>query len=119
MDQVVPWQQLEKVIQPYYKSTGGRRPHEFRVMLRIHFLQLWHNLSDPLMKESLYDRFSFQTFLGFDCFAGVIPNENSICPFRHLLEKHELSQQILDAVNAHSDSDELVLKTGPLWMRPC
>ena len=45
MDQVVPWQQLEKVIQPHYKSAGGRPPHALRVMLRIHFLQLWHNLS--------------------------------------------------------------------------
>lgn len=40
MDQVVPWQQLEAVIQPHYKSSGGRPPHELRVMLRIHFLQL-------------------------------------------------------------------------------
>ncbi|MDH5429677.1 MAG: IS5/IS1182 family transposase, partial [Nitrospirota bacterium] len=28
MDQVVPWKQLEKVIQPHYKNTGGRPPHE-------------------------------------------------------------------------------------------
>ncbi len=27
MNQVVPWQQLEEVIYPYYKSTGGRPPH--------------------------------------------------------------------------------------------
>ncbi|MDH5429391.1 MAG: IS5/IS1182 family transposase, partial [Nitrospirota bacterium] len=32
MDQVVPWKQLEKVIQPHYKNTGGRPPHELRVM---------------------------------------------------------------------------------------
>ena len=53
MDQVVPWPHLEKVIQPHYKNSGGRPPHELRVMLRIHFLQLWHNLSDPLMEEAL------------------------------------------------------------------
>ena len=114
MNQVVPWKQLEKVIQPHYKSTGGRPPHELLVMLRFHFLQLWHNLSDPLLEEALYDRLSFQTFLGFDCFGGVIPDESSICRFRHLLEAHGLSQEILDAVNAHLDSHGLVLKAGTI-----
>lgn len=47
-------------------------------MLRIHFLQPWHNLNDPLLEEPLSDRLSFQTFLEFDCFRGVIPAESSI-----------------------------------------
>jgi len=114
MDQVVPWQQLEEVIQPHYKSPGGRPPHELGVMLRIHLLQLWHNLSDPLMEEALYDRLSFQTFLGFDCFGGVIPDESSICRFRHLLEEHGLSQQLLEQVNAHLAAHGLVLKAGTI-----
>ncbi len=46
------WQQLEEGIQPHCKSTDGRPPHELRVMLRIHFLQLWHNLSDALDRKS-------------------------------------------------------------------
>ncbi|GJL51925.1 MAG: hypothetical protein NPIRA01_31520 [Nitrospirales bacterium] len=114
MDQVVPWLQLEEVIQPSYKSPGGRPPHELRVMLRIHFLQLWHNLSDPLMEEGLYDRLSFQVFLGFDCFGGVIPDESSLCRFRHLLEEHGLSQKLLEQVNDHLATHGLVLKAGPV-----
>ena len=60
-------------------------------MFRIHFLQLWHNLSDPGTEEAIYDRLSFQRFLGFDCFGGAIPDESSICRFRHFLEEHDLS----------------------------
>jgi len=41
MDQVVPWEQLEAAIRPYYKNTGGRPPHDLGFILRIHFLQLW------------------------------------------------------------------------------
>ena len=52
MDQGVPWEQLEKVIQPHYKSPGGGPPHELGVIRRIHFLQLWHNLNNPLMEEA-------------------------------------------------------------------
>ena len=94
MDAVVPWGALLDAIKPYYKSAGGRPPHEIEVMLRIHFLQLWHNLSDPAMEEALYDRLSFQKFLGFDCFGGTVPDESSICRFRHLLERHGLARKI-------------------------
>jgi len=113
MDSVVPWSALVAEIQPFYKgASGGRKPHNLELMLRIHFLQLWHNLSDPAMEEALYDRYSFQTFLGFDCFGGVIPDESSICRFRHLLEQNGLSKKILLCVNNHLDKHGLVLKSG-------
>ena len=114
MEQVVPWDDLCNVIGPYYKQEGGRPPHDLALMLRIHFLQLWHNLSDPMMEEALYDRLSFQGFLGFDCFGGVVPDESSICRFRHLLEEHGLSKKILMTVNAHLDKHGLVLKEGTI-----
>lgn len=115
MDTVVPWDTLLREITPYYKTSHtGRRGHDLELMLRIHFLQLWHNLSDPGMEEALYDRYSFQTFLGFDCFGGVIPDESSICRFRHLLEGRGLSDKILSVVNAHLADQGLVLKEGTI-----
>ena len=114
MESVVPWRSLVKEISPHYKSTRGRRPHDLELMLRIHFLQLWHNLSDPGMEEALYDRMSFQKFLGFDCFGGIIPDESSICRFRHLLEEHDLSQKILLCVNKHLKEHGLTLKEGTI-----
>jgi IS5 family transposase len=114
MNTVVPWALLTATIKPHYKKTGGRPAHNLELMLRIHFLQLWHNLSDPAMEEALYDRMSFQKFLGFDCFGGEIPDESSICRFRHLLEHHDLSAAILACVNAHLDTHGLILKEGTI-----
>lgn len=114
MADVVPWDELIGQIKPYYKTEGGRRPHDLGLMLRIHFLQLWYNLSDPGMEEALYDRLSFQKFLGFDCFGGIVPDESSICRFRHMLEANDLSQKILACVNAHLASHGLVLKEGTI-----
>ncbi len=57
---------------------------------------------------------SFQKFLGFDCFGGDIPDESSICRFRHLLETHNLSASILACVNAHLDTHGLILKEGTI-----
>ncbi len=114
MNGVVPWQALETELTPYYKSTKGREPHPLALMLRIHFLQLWHNLSDPATEEAIYDRLSFQKFLGFDCFGGIVPDESSILRFRHLLEKHRLSHKILSIVNNHLSGHGLILKEGTI-----
>lgn len=114
MDRVVPWGRLVEAVKPHYKEGGGRPAHDLELMLRVHFLQLWHNLSDPGMEEALYDRLSFQKFLGFDCFGGTIPDESSICRFRHLLEQKGLSQTILSCVNDHLAARGLVLKEGTI-----
>ena len=114
MNLVVPWGNLETELTPYYKSKKGRHPHPLNLMLRIHFLQLWHNLSDPAMEEAIYDRLSFQKFLGFDCFGGVVPDESAILRFRHLLEKHKLSSKILSIVNNHLSAHALILKEGTI-----
>lgn len=114
MDKVVPWSSLLSEIINYYKSTNGRKPHDLELMLRIHFLQLWHNLSDPAMEEAIYDRLSFQKFLGFDCFGGVVPDESSILRFRHLLENNGLSQRILKIVNDHLSNHGFILKEGTI-----
>lgn len=114
MNLVIPWISLCEEIRPYYRAEGGRPPHDLELMLRIHFLQLWHNLSDPATEEAIYDRLSFQRFLGFDIFGGRVPDESSICRFRHILEQHKLSDKILLCVNAHLATHGLILKSGTI-----
>lgn len=56
MERVVPWAELEALIRPHYpKGENGRPPMGLGIMLRIHFLQQWFNLSDPAAEEALYD----------------------------------------------------------------
>jgi len=56
MEQVVPWIELCGVVEPHYaKPENGRPPVGVERMLRIYFLQLWFNLSDPAVEEALYD----------------------------------------------------------------
>ena len=52
MDGLIPWQRLEEGIKPMYPKAGkGRRPYPLAVMLRIHCVQLFYNLSDPGMED--------------------------------------------------------------------
>jgi transposase, IS5 family len=115
MDNIVPFNDLINLINPFYKNSNiGRNSHAIELMLRIYLLQLWYNLSDPAMEDAIYDRMSFQKFLGFDIFGGDVPDESSILRFRHLLEKHELAKSILSCINNHLESRGLVYKTGTI-----
>ena len=52
MDGLIPWQGLEDRIRPVYPKAGkGRQPYPLALMLRIHCVQLFYNLSDPGMED--------------------------------------------------------------------
>src|SRR3954471_18211854 len=115
MNQVVPWAALVALIKPHargaHQALGGRPPFPIEVMLRIHCLQLWWNLSDPAMEEELHERPLYRRFAGLDG-SPRIPDETTILRFRHLLEKHKLAPQVMAIINHGLARQGLMLKTG-------
>src|SRR6516164_6526760 len=102
MERVVPWPALCGLIEPFYPKAGnGRPPVGVERMLRIYFLQHWFNLSDPAVEEALYESLSMRRFVGIDLGREPVPDETTMCRFRHLLEQHQLAQALFDLVNAH------------------
>ena len=83
-------------------------------MLRIHFLQSWFKLSDPGAEEALYDIESMRRFVGIDPGNDPVPDETTICKFRHLFEAHGLAERIFREVNAHLESKGLRLSEGTI-----
>ncbi len=114
MDKLIPWKQLEKKIAKHYPKPGkGHRPYPLPKMLRIYCMQLFYNLSDPAMEDALYEMESMRRFAGLSL-TGPIPDETTILNFRHLLEKHQLSQMILKEVNHHLERNGLFLREGAI-----
>jgi IS5 family transposase len=115
MEQVVPWSKLCGLIGPYYPKAGnGRQPVGVERMLRIYFLQQWFNLSDPAVEEALYDSAVMRSFVGIDLGNEPVPDETTVCKFRHLLEEHRLGGQMLEAVNLHLQSKGVRITTGTI-----
>ena len=91
MDRVVPWRALCARIDPVYPKAGhGRPPIGVERMLRMYFLQHWFNLSDPAVEEALYDSPTMRAFVGIDLGREPVPDETTVCKFRHLLEQQGL-----------------------------
>ena len=115
MEQVVPWAKLCGLIEPHYPKPGnGRRPQELEKMLRIYFLQQWFNLADPAVEEALYDSASLRQFAGIDLGGEPVPDETTVCKFRHLLEEHHLGEEILGTVNLHLQAKGVRITTGTI-----
>jgi transposase, IS5 family len=113
MNLVVPWSDLVGLIQPHAPAgKTGRPPFAVETMLRIHFMQQWCGLSDPAMEEALHDVPLYCQFARLDPGMSRLPDESTILRFRHLLEEHGLSLQIMAAINATLAKRGLMLKAG-------
>jgi len=117
MDAVVPWTRLLALIEPHYPKAGpkgDRPPILLETMLRIYFLQDWYALSDPMAEETLYDSEAMRRFAGIELGDDRIPDETTILNFRHLLERHSLTEAIFAGVNAHLSDKGITLRSGTL-----
>lgn len=116
MEQVVPWAALLEVIRPYYPQSGrrGRQPMPLEAMLRIYFLQQWYALSDPAMEDALYEVESMRRFAGLELLDDALPDETTILKFRHLLEAHGLTGELLRVVNDELERRGALLKGGTM-----
>src|SRR5271167_3680152 len=115
MEQVVPWSELCALIEPHYPKVGnGRPPVGLERMLRMYFLQQWFNLSDPAVEEALYDSPLMREFVGIDLGREAVPDETTVCKFRHLLEEHQIGAAMLATVNEHLQRKGVRIATGTI-----
>ena len=117
MEVVVPWSRLLALITVHYPKVGpkgGRPPMPLEVMLRVYFLQNWYALSDPMAEETLYDSEAMRRFAGIELGDDRIPDETTILNFRHLLERHGLTEAIFAEVNTHLADKGITLRSGTL-----
>jgi IS5 family transposase len=115
MDRVVPWRALCARIDPVYPKAGhGRPPIGVERMLRMYFLQHWFNLSDPAVEEALYDSPTMRALVGIDLGREPVPDETTVCKFRHLLEQQALDQQLFEEVGRHLRAQGLTVSTGTI-----
>ena len=113
MKNVIPWDSfMEEVMKHEVQKPTGRKRTDALLLLKIHFLQQWYNLSDPGAEEAIYDRNSFQKFLGIDLLGHTVPDETTILNFRHFLEEHRLQTKFFAIVRNLLEAKHLLMKNG-------
>jgi len=110
----VPWQRLIDALSPsYFPNAAGKRgrpPIGLERMLRIYFLQQWYALADEALEDAIYDSQAMRDFVAIES----VPDATTLPCFRHLLEKHALTQRIFEEVNAHLAEQGLFMREGTI-----
>lgn len=115
MEKVVPWHDFQNEIEPHYtEKETGRKRMDLVMMLKIYFLQQWYSLSDREAEEMIYDRNSFQKFLGLDLLSQAIPDDTTILNFRHLLEENKLQERFFAVVKEQLTAKGFLMKEGTI-----
>ena len=117
MEQVVPWGELCALVEPVYpKRTGGagRPAVGLERMLRLYCLQQWYDLSDPAIEEALYDSAAMRRFVGIDLGREPVPDETTVCKFRHLIERHDLGKRLFERIGEYLQARGFRLSRGTI-----
>lgn len=115
MDTLVPWNELQSLIEPYYpKGKRGRPPIGLDRMLRMYFLQQWFSLSDEAVEDALYDMPIFRDFVGVDLWDESAPDATTLLKFRRLLETHDLPRQMFELINGLLADEGLLMREGTM-----
>lgn len=118
MQELVPWQRLIDALSPsYFPNAAGKRgrpPIGLERMLRIYFLQQWYALADEALEDAIYDSQAMRDFIGIDLAIESVPDATTLLRFRHLLEKHALTQRIFEEINAHLTEQGLFMREGSI-----
>ena len=115
MDEIIPWEEWVGVIEPYYpKGKRGCPPMGIEKMLRMYLLQIWFNLSDPATEDAIYDSYAMRKFMGIEFMTESVPDETTLCKFRHLLEANGLNKLFFDAINRVMVATGHMMKGGTI-----
>lgn len=92
-----------KIHEQIHTASDGRTPYDALRLFKIMLLQEWFGLSDAVAEEMIYDRKSFQDFLGLVA-NDSIPDESTIGRFRKALVDKKLDieffQEVLRQIEA-------------------
>lgn len=83
-------------------------------MLRIHCMQNWFSFSDRQMEGALYEIESIRRFAGFSRVTEALLDETTILNFRHWLEKQQLTEKLLEAINTYLKEQGLLISQSTM-----
>jgi IS5 family transposase len=116
IDAVTPWAALAAEVEPFYpKGEGrGRPPIGLMRMLRMYVVQQCFGLSDEGVEDAVYDSQAIRSFVGIDLSREAAPDTTTLLKFRRLLEQHDLTRRIFEAITAHLAERGLLMREGTI-----
>ena len=115
MDRIIPWSCWVDMIRPFYFSNKrGRRPIGIEIMLRMYLMQIWFNLSDEGIEDSIYDSYAMRTFMHIDFNEQQVPDATTLLKFRRMIERNRIGEKLFEDVSIRLDESGLIMHGGTI-----
>jgi IS5 family transposase len=115
MNKIIPWAEWVSIIKPYYPDgKRGRPPRGIETMLRMYLLQIWFNMSDEMVEDSIYDSFAMRSFMGVNFGEEQAPDATTLLKFRHLLEEKNLCESLFNDLTQRLETHGCLLRGGTI-----
>lgn len=101
----------ESLHEAIHTSEVGRAPYSTKLLFKILLLQQWYGLSDSEAEEQVYERQSFQEFLGLGK-EDPIPDESTIGKFRNKLGARMTDITFFEEVTRQLEANGVTWKSG-------
>ena len=111
MDKIIPWSYWVDMIRPYYfNNKRGHRP----IGIETYLMQVWFNLSDEGIEDSIYDSYAMRSFMHIDFHEQQVPDATTLLKFRHMLERNKIGEKIFADVNKRLEEASLMMHGGTI-----
>lgn len=115
MEEIIPWSYWVEIIRSFYfNNKRGRKAIGIETMLRMYLMQIWFNLSDEGIEDSIYDSYAMRSFMHIDFNEQQVPDATTLLKFRHMLEANKLGEKIFADVNRRLDKAGLMMHGGTI-----
>lgn len=115
MEEIIPWSYWVEIIRPFYfNNKRGRKAIGIETMLRMYLMQIWFNLSDEGIEDSIYDSYAMRSFMHIDFNEQQVPDATTLLKFRHMLEANKLGEKIFADANRRLDKAGLMMHGGTI-----
>lgn len=118
---LIPWESFRELLEEVTGyagrdwSKGGKPPFDPVFMFKVLVLQKFHGLSDDATEEQIFDRFSFQSFLGLRP-GDEAPDAKTIWDFKQRIEAdgREGSRRLFESFGSILEEKGLIAREGSI-----
>ncbi len=115
MDEIIPWDEIIKLIEPYYyKNIKGRKAIPIETMFRMYLLQRWYSLSDEGLEDAIYDSYAMRKFMRIDFLEDSVPDATTLCKFRKLVVDNGIDELFFDSVQRFMEENGYIMRGGTI-----
>ena len=111
LNEMINWTQIEVLLSNIHNKSRGEKAWPPLMMFKALLLQSWYGLSDPALEKQLARDLLFRRFIELDL-SEAVPDHSTFWRFRQKLQKQQLLEKLLTAVNQQLSSLGLYIKPG-------